>query len=238
MTDPRTIDSLIDKFDNFEIIRDQIAAILAVETANQQQLATDADKDPALWKLDVKLEASDPLEKWLNIGGDNDYSSVDKSPIVNVWYQSTDFQQSASNTVDRQKGNGVFNVDVYGLAVSTATEDGHDPSDKAAALEVQRATRLVRNILMAGVNTYLQLRGTVWRRWIQNIETFQPQIGSQNAQQIIGARITFGVEFSEFAPQITPVKLDEVGIKIKRALDGSVILEADYTGLNPDEPGP
>jgi hypothetical protein len=227
----RAIDTLIDKQDNFEIVRDQIAAILVAETANQQALAEDADKDPALWKLDIKLEASDPLEKWLNIGDGSDYSQVDKSPIVNVWYQSTDFQQNASNTVDRQKGNGLFNVDIYGFAISTATEGGHDPSDKAAALEAQRAARLVRNILMAGVNTYLQLRGTVWRRWIQNIETFQPQINQQNAQQIVGARITFGVEFSEFSPQITPQNLDEVGIKIKRALDGAVTLEADYVGL-------
>jgi len=42
------IDTLIDKEDNFTLIRNEIAAILAVEVASQKVLATAASKDPAL----------------------------------------------------------------------------------------------------------------------------------------------------------------------------------------------
>jgi hypothetical protein len=40
------ITELIDKVDNLEIVGDLIAAILVVELANQQALATTAGKDP------------------------------------------------------------------------------------------------------------------------------------------------------------------------------------------------
>lgn len=46
-----TLQALIDKQDSVEIIRDQIAAILVQEIANQQALAIADSKDPALWTL-------------------------------------------------------------------------------------------------------------------------------------------------------------------------------------------
>jgi len=234
MTVPALVDSLIDKQDNSEIIRDQIAAILLYNSQEQEIFAAAAAQDPNLYKLQVFTEASDPYEKWLNIGDDNDFSfsDIDSSPIVNVWYQSGSFDMSASNTVDRQKCTGSFNVDVYGLGVSEADSGaGHISSDKAAALEAQRAMRLVRNILLASVNTYLLLRKTVWRRWPNSIEFFQPQLDQVSVQNIVAGRLSLGVEFNEFAPEITPVPLEEVGLVVKRAEDGSIYFEADYEDL-------
>jgi len=230
----KTIDSLIDKQDNSEVIRDQIAAILLCDVAEQMNLAGLAGKDPEKWNLQIYTEATDPYEKWLNIGEDEnfDFSSLDKSPIVNVWFQSEDFEMAASNVVENQKANGTFNIDVYALGINESDGGtGQISGDKAAALEAQRAMRLVRNILMGGVNTYLQLRKTVWRRWTRNIEFFQPQLGQTNVQQVVAGRLSLGVEYSEFAPQITPVNLEEVGIKVRRAEDGEVVLEADYVDL-------
>ncbi len=233
------VDSLIDKQDNSEIIRDQIAAIILLNSQNQQTLATNENKNPDDWKLQVFTEASDPYHKWLNIGDNNssnsdfDFSSLDQSPIVNVWYQSGGFVESASDTVERQMCEGTFYIDVYGLGFSQSDGNGGQiPSDKAAALEAQRAMRLVRNILMAGVNTYLLLRKTVWKRFPRSIEFFQPQLEQTDVQQIVAGRLSLGVEFNEFAPQITPVDLEEVGIVVKRAEDGSIYFEAEYTGLN------
>lgn len=231
----KLIDSLIDKQDNSEIIRDQIAAILLANSLEQQLLAPGAGKDPEDFKLQIYTEASRPFEKWLNIGDGNDldFSTLDKSPIVNVWFESESFDKSSSNVVDRQTSNGSFNIDVYGLGFSQSDGDaGHIPGDKAAALEAQRAMRLVRNILMAAVNTYLQLRrtdgGTVTERWTNSIEFFQPQLNEVVVQNVIAGRLSLGVRFDELAPEITPVDLDIIGLTLCRADDGRVYFDVEY----------
>ena len=61
------IPDLIDKEDTFEIVRNQIALILANESASQVALATTAGKpDPNLWALKVYTERSNPWEQALN----------------------------------------------------------------------------------------------------------------------------------------------------------------------------
>ena len=213
---------LIDKQDNFEIIRDQIAAILVAEVANQMQLATNAAKDPQDWKLRIFTERSNPWEQWLN-------GQTDKSPLVNVWYDNSNFNQKASNISERQNSVSIFNIDCYGCGESKNNPGGgHFAGDESAALAVQKAVRLVRNILMASENTYLQLRGLVWQRWPQSIATFQPQIDGNQVQKVVGARIALQVDFNEFAPQYQPETLEYVAIDVKRVEDGEIVLEADY----------
>ena len=204
---------LIDKQDNFEVIRDQIAAILVAEVANQMQLATNAAKDPQDWKLRIFTERSNPWEQWLN-------GQTDKSPLVN---------QKASNISERQNSVSIFNIDCYGCGESKNNPGGgHFAGDESAALAVQKAVRLIRNILMAAENTYLQLRGLVWQRWPQSVATFQPQIDGHQVQQVVGARIALQVSFNEFAPQYQPETLEFVAIDVKRVEDGEIVLEADY----------
>ena len=74
--------ALIDRQDTFEIIRDQIAALLATEISNQQALASAAGKDPDLWKLRIYLERMNAWEAWLN-------DQSDLSPLVNIWFASS-----------------------------------------------------------------------------------------------------------------------------------------------------
>lgn len=215
---------LIDKQDNFEIIRDKIAVILATETINQQALATAALKDPNDWKLRVYTERSNPFEQWLNIE-----PPTDKTPIVNVWYESSNFDPAASNISERQKTTGVFYIDCYGYGESSnLIAGGHVPGDSAAAFQAQNAIKLVRNILMAAENTYLQLRGLVWQRWPQSITMFQPQIDNLAAQNVIAARLVFSVIFNELSPQVAPEILELVSVDIKRAEDGEIVIDADY----------
>jgi len=216
------IDTLIDKQDNFEIIRDEIAAILKVESTNQMTLATDAGKDADEWKLRVFTERSNPWEQWIN-------EQSERSPIVNVWYDNSNFDPKASNVMERQKAEAVFNIDCYGFAVSSDdAAGGHKPGDREAALKVQQALRLVRNILMAAEYTYLGLRGLVWSRWPQSVSMFQPQQGSDTVQQIVGARLAFRVVFNEFSPQITGDVLELVSASVLRAEDGEIVIAADY----------
>lgn len=216
------IDELIDKFDSFEIVRDQIAAILATEVANQMQLAIDAGKDPELWKLRIYSERSNPWEQFLN-------NQDDRSPIVNVWYDNANFDGAASNTVERQKSTSVYNIDCYGLGISLDDAGGgHEPGDKVAAFECHRAIRLVRNILMAAQYTYLGLRGLVWQRWPQSITVFQPELDARQMQKVVAGRIAFRVMFNEFSPQVLGEPLELVSVDVERASDGQILIQADY----------
>ena len=73
---------------------------------------------------------------------------------------------------------------------------GHEAGDASSALEAQRAVRLVRNILMAADNTYLgfdRRNGFLWKRWIGNIQFFQPDIDGRYVQNVTGARIALNV---------------------------------------------
>lgn len=215
---------LIDKQDTFEAVRDQIALILATESANQQALAIAATKDPDLWKLNIFTEASNPWNRFTNID-----SSSDLTPLVNVWYDTGSFPGTKGDTVERQAHEATYNVDCYGVAIS-ATDGGTGqlPGDSAAAVEVQRTVKLVRNILMAAQNVYLQLQGTVWQRWIQSITVFQPQLDDQSAQHIVGARVALRVTFNEFAPQYATEVLEYLAVDITRSADGFVLAETDF----------
>lgn len=218
------IDTLIDKQDNFEIVRDELAAILVLELKNQQTKAIAEKKPPEEWKLRVFTERSNPWEQFLN-----PITETDLSTLINIWYDNGSFPESKGDTVERQAHEATYNIDCFATAISANNPGGgHKPGDKEAALEVHRAIRLVRNILMASVNTYLQLQGTVWQRWIQSITVFQPEIGTLSAQQIIGGRIALKVTFNEFSPQVTPEELELVAVEVKRTEDGLIVLEADY----------
>ena len=216
------IDTLIDKQDNFEVIRDNVAAILVSEVAEQQRLAVENLKDPLLWKLRIFTERSNPWEQFLN-------NPHDKSPVVNIWYDNSNFPEASGNISERQKSETILNIDCYGYETSSNNgAGGHNPGDQEAAFAMQRTIRLVRNILMAAEYTYLGLRGLVWQRWIQSITAFQPQQGNNPIQDVMAGRIALRVGFNEFSPQVTPQDLELVSVDVLRTEDGQIVLEADY----------
>lgn len=217
-----TISALIDKQDNFEIIRDQIASILAMEVVSQKALAVTAGKDQADWDLRVFTERTNPWEQWLE--------TTDRlPPIVNVWYDSSTFQLAGSNLSQRQSTEGTFNIDCYGRGVAEdITAGGHIPGDQRAAADVQRALMLVRNILMA--SEYRELAfppGNISQRWPQSIVMFQPQFDGIAVQRVIAARISLQVKFNEFSPQQTEGQLCFLNIDVTRADNGEILFEAD-----------
>lgn len=219
-----TIAALIDKQDNFEAIRDQIASILVTEIASQMTLATQAGKNPNDWKLRVFTERSNPWEEFLDVD-----ERTDRSPLVNIWYDNSNFVQGKSNIVERQASETVYNIDCYGYGMANDNPSGgHNPGDQEAALEVHKALRLVRNILMAAEYTYLGLQGLVWQRWPQAVTVFQPQLDGRQIQQVVGARLAFKVLFSEFSPQVEAQTLEFLSVDVLRTEDGEIALEADY----------
>lgn len=216
---------LIDKQDGFEIIRDKIAAVLVAEIASQQALALAAAEDPDYWKLRLYTERANIWEQFLN-------SPSDVSPVINVAFDSAIFVERNSNAIERQKSDSTFNIDCYAYAKSTSTESGHDSGDYLARLELHKAIRFIRNILMAGEYTYLGLsRGDdqiVWRRWIQNVVIYQPEYNGQALQQIAAGRIVFRVEHNEFSPQIAAETLESIFATITRTDDGFVYFTGEF----------
>lgn len=220
---PAVIETLIDKQDVSEIVRDQVAAILTLEQERQQELAVLAEKDPALWKLDVFLERSEP---W---GIFQDHPET-AAPVVSVSLRTIPYDKAASNAVESQRGVAQVQVDCYGYGKAADIEGGgHQPADEKAAFEAQRAVRLVRNILMAGHYTHLGLRKTVEERWLREV-TFvdAPRSSESPTVSVVAGRMLFEIKFREFAPQVQGVPIELLFATVKRAKDGRLYFAAQY----------
>ena len=224
------LQNLIDKQDNIEIIRDQIAFILVTESANQIALATTAGKpEPDDWKLRVYTEASNPLEQWLNIDDEN-IGTIDKSPIIDIRVDTSSPHREAGDVIKNQPATSTYFIDCYGLGISEdVAAGGHKAGDQVSALEAQKAVRLVRNILMAAQQVRLQLpAGIVGRRWVESVTYFQPEIDNIQTPNIYGARMTFTVYHDEVTQEFAGENIEKITIEIKRKADGKIILEAEY----------
>lgn len=186
------ITTLIDKQDTNEMVRDQIAAILAVEIANQRTLAIVASLDPDDFSFSVYIERSNP---WVS----------GEMPLVNVIFDNDRFDNKNSNQIDRQRAVGTFHIDCYANKNTTDDNSGDELSSK----EADHIARLVRNIIMAGEYTYLGLgyrelgtgNNLVTKRYVMRREKFQPDIRNEAYENIIACRITVEVEYDELSPQ-------------------------------------
>jgi len=220
---------LIDKQDNFEIVLAQIGAILATETTSQQALATAAAKDPTLWEFDVYLDRYNPLEQFQD--------DADAIPLVNIWYENSNFPDSATHSVGTQVSESTYNLDIYASAASADNPaGGYDRSDETSTANLHRIVRLVRNIIMHPKYQYLELsidrsskkQNLVWRRWTESITVFQPQINDRPVQGVIAARLTLRVKFNETLVAREWEPLEAIYTTAKRAEDGKVIFEAQF----------
>lgn len=225
---------LIDKFDNFEIVDVQIAAILAQATIDQQALAVLDSQDPDPWRFDVFSERMNPFEAFQD--------EKEPFPVVNVWYDTSNFNPKDGDVASKQVDSATYNIDVYAAVPATDNPaGGHNPVDQSSVLALHRIVRLVRNIIMHPDNTYLQLQQVVGdrtgnligRRWIQSKEVFQPQIGDRPVQGVIACRINLSVSFPEIPVLASFGTIELISIVAKRAIDGKIILEADFVTTVP-----
>ena len=218
------IDALIDKQDSYEIIRDQVAQILANEVVNQKALAVADSQDPAGWDFKVFTEKTNPFELIESVkaklGGD--------AEIVNVWLDSVTFGGSG-DTVNRQQPDTVIQIDCVSSknAADNAAGGITTQADVRASLDSERIGRLVRNILMAATYKNLSLQSIVFSRWISRMQKMQPDRDDQPAENTMAFRVTLSVKHFEFSPQVTPGDLDEILIDIERGEEGEVL--ADLT---------
>jgi len=222
------INTLIDKNDAFEVVREQIALLLKANVEEQMILAIAAGEDPQLWDLQIFLERANPFEEFLAETPEN------TAPIVNIWYDTQGFDRRKGNVTRRQQSDTTFNIDIYGYGVSASNGTGHTAGDKSSSLEAQRGVRLVRNILMADINTYLQLpRGNVdgggfSGRWIDSIQSFQPEIDERPVASVRAFRISFSTSFNEFSPQQVNEILTNIGLIVRRKETGEIYFTKEF----------
>lgn len=226
------ITELIDWQDGYELVRDEVAAILAVESVGQQALATAQGKDPNLWKLDVYMERSRPWERWVDVDPEDEINDV---PIVNVTLDANE-ESTKTSAVRGERSTVRIHIDVYGYACAADSIDGHTTADRSAALVAQRAARLCRNILMSEDYTYLgsprKALQWVFGRKVSGLNMFQPEIPMKTspraAQTILGARIVLEVECKLRVPVFEGQLIEMISLTVDREEDGRVIARADY----------
>ena len=216
------IDTLIDKKDTNELVRDKIAVILAEEIANQRALAVAAGKpNPDDWFFDVYIERSRP---WEVLTDNTDGSEIGEMPLVNVLFDSDSFDNKGTQNMTRQRAKGIFFIDCYAHINASSSLSG----DEATSKESDRIARLVRNILMFGDYTYLGLRGVVTRRYINKRDKLQPDIRQEGFENIIATRITFEVDYEEYTTEATPDVLELVYGECEISDTGQVYFSAEY----------
>ena len=216
---PPLIDTLLASPDGVEVVRDQIGAILLLELTNQGTLGLSPVPR-------VFIERSNPWGVVVE-------PSPDERPIINVWWDASTFDGNASTIAERQRAEGIFNIDAYAFALNRETAPGHAPADAAAAFACQKTLRLARQILMSAFYTYLGLRGLVWRRWPQSITMFQPPIDLRASHHVVAGRLALAVQFNEVAPQVPGEPLETLSVEVFRASTGELLIAAEYPPFSP-----
>lgn len=220
------IDSLIDKTDTFELVRDRVALIIAEESAAQQVIAAGTDgKNPDDWKLRVFIERSTPWDLFTTSEGT---PPTDLSAIVNVSFDEMMVDIPSSQISLKQQYDAVINIDVLGMGVSKINTDGHSLGDESAARMAQKAARLIRNILMSdkyrtlGFDRTLDIAG---QRMVRGIKTFQAEY--VNSAYVSSLRLTLDVKLAELSASASHTILETINT-ITFDINGMVLVAADF----------
>jgi len=197
------IETLIVQPLGLTVIRRKITDILKSQSVAQQALATAGAVDPALYNYRVLEEATNPIAHWNRDGIDAD----NRLPVVNVSMESS-AQVQSNSTIANQAYRSVFNVDCFALGIAT----GQTPGDTVAGLEATRVADLVRHILLSAQFKYLDLRGVVYGRSVQNMDAFTPAINDTAVQRVRCVRMQLSVEHVEVTQQAIGQPIEEIFI--------------------------
>ena len=191
------INTLLSEPDNIEVVRDTVAAILAIELENQYALAVEAeDANVRDYKVGVYVENDDPIQQ---VNSDNN-----PFPLVNISIDSTDADKG-STTVNKHNMTAKIMLDVY----ATGNTSGSEDAGTKASLKAWKTARLVRNILGAEPYTYLGLQGIVTGRDLTSFQAGEPA-NSTSAIRVKMVRVTLEVTYIEDV-EITGGVLYELG---------------------------
>lgn len=224
------IDVLLDTQDSNAIVRNQIAAIIAIEIANQKVLATEEGTDPDDYDFLIYIERSRPFE--VLTSSDGSESGDIKTGLVNILFDNDKFDNKNSGVVERQRTKGTFYLDCYAHVNRTDSLAG----DEATSKESDRIAAIIRKILMAGQYTYLALgqrelaeNQLVFKRYIIGREKFYPSDREGRFyENIIGTRITIEVEYDEYSPQEAGVDFELLINTCGVGEDGNIYFDNDF----------
>lgn len=166
----------------YELIRDRIASILAIELANQVALGGYALCNSVVW-----VERTVPFDKT-------------ELPAINVYYRSSNY---ADQTPITSKGDNIYKIDVY---TSSKHKDGID-GDKLSSIKCQRLLGIIRAILESP--HYIRLD---FSSYIAHTNVSEISIGEakdQDTTQIVAGQLTLSVTATETVEQIQPSELNE-----------------------------
>jgi hypothetical protein len=172
--------------DNIEIIRDHIAALLAVDFAHQAELAAEAGvKSKRDYDVAVYVENENPLQYV-----DDEEPESNPFPCVNVSVDSSG-NERGTGSVNKQSMVATIFLDAYATGNTGSSED----FGMRAGLKAWKTARLCRRILRAEKNTFFRLRGIVgnvgWK-----FQAFEPDSG-QSAIRVRIVRITLTIPYVE-----------------------------------------
>lgn len=178
--------TLLNEPDNIELIRDQIAALLAVDFAHQAELAAEAGvKSKRDYDVAVYVENENPLQYV-----DDEEPESNPFPCVNVSVDSSG-NGSGTGSVNKQSMVATIFLDAYATGNTGSSED----FGMRAGLKAWKTARLCRRILRAEKNTFFRLRGIVgnvgWK-----FQAFEPD-NVQSAIRVRIVRITLTVPYVE-----------------------------------------
>lgn len=162
---------------NFELVRDQIAAIIKDEVANQAVLQPNEE---ALQNVSIFV---DRLAK------------VNKSelPLINIFLDIGNFQ---NQDVEAQDGIYIFNIDIYFSGKSSSNEAR---GDTKSLRNLQRLAGVVRAIIQSVKYITLGLeKPSVLHRSIKNLIITDPT-SSQDGINVSQGRLTLEVRMVEIA---------------------------------------
>lgn len=209
--------------DTFEIVRDQIGAILAVESENQMLLASSVNGlDPTRYELRVYLERYAPWDMFREddtAGGPLPY----QAPVVNVCFEGDQIEKPSTEL--RSARNAMFYIDCYGFGIAQDATVGHLAGDEVARREVARAASLVRKILNAGPWLNLGLPGVVGQFSFVERKTFTPDHDPRSFH-VAAMRLALNVHFFEFSRENSYPNLESIMLSVNRTEDGKLYFQA------------
>ena len=195
------INTLLNKQDNSEKIRDQIAALLTLELKNQFTLASNQKiEDHKDFNINVYIENSRP---WQLVR-----ENKNPFPLINVCLNKIEEETTPGNDA-KKKYTGQFYVDCWGCGNVNNETENFTNDDYLATIRAWKTARIARNVLMSGFYTYLGIRQLVRKRRIASITTIIPNL-TESALAVVACRIILEVDFYEESPQADATELDGI----------------------------
>jgi hypothetical protein len=178
---------------NFELIRDQIGAVLALEIANQKVLS------PALIAPDkIWIERFVPFD-------------ASEYPAIKILYQHGSIDEGSREILQAHYTHTYF-IDVMFSAKSTADAQG----DQLSSVQMQKMLGIIRAILSSPAYSTIGFsRPFNKRAWVNSIEVFEPMEMQDETNQING-RVEYCIEVPEYGVVTdTGVPLNEITTTVR-----------------------